>query len=382
MVTTSISTTVSEVHTTVNDSQSVLMDTQSGVQSLQASMSSLALSLAPTQASVGSIDRRLESLTTTNETLARDFQSVNSHIGHMSEDMRNALSTIQIMAATIYGAVRLNNQEIHQLHNLLVQSSSRQSTTAEDGKQKLNDLMACFLNNKSDTPANVYQQQLLMGRLMSKPGDLKDACNADEVIMKQTDAQPRVPLSEDHHCKCHSRTTKQSTKSFGYFYSIKKVTTEHQHLPGCYFGAFDRITTTYVRGITYTGLQWLLARSLELSMSWTTGAGGSSISPSITVRPVVDENKSPVFRVINIVSSNLEFAIKALDPNTRNYHIIEVLEHSVEAILEIYRGNKCSFYDVNQNGESALSKWLTVSVFFLKSQDMTFFYHGLLHSPF
>ncbi|KAI0151112.1 hypothetical protein BJ166DRAFT_535187 [Pestalotiopsis sp. NC0098] len=328
MATTSMSSIVSKVHTAVSNSQSVLIDTQSSVRLLETSIGLMTQTIAPTQASMMSIEGKVDSVPT-NESLEKHVMSLGANIGDASKGIHKALSDVPISTATIL---------------------------AEVLDQKIAEL-ASRLPKESDAPANVNQQQLVMGRLMSKPSNLKDACDVDNLMKNIETRRSRL------RCDCHSKTvTQRSTKKSGDFYSTKKVTTIQQHLPGCDFEALDRKTITHVRRITYTGLHWLLARSVELSISWTTGAGGSSISPSIALQPVIDEKKSPVFRLINLVSANLEYAMRAFDPRYRNCYAIELLDHSVEAIVRIYRGKKCSVYDVNQYGESALAKWLALLI--------------------
>lgn len=328
---------MSGVHTTVGNSQAILMDTRSSIRSLENSMSSMALSLAPTQASIGSIEGKLDSLMT-SESLEMKFRSLDANMGHVSEEMHEALRTVPVSTATILTAVI---------------------------DQKLVEMMS-HLSTESSAPTNINQGQLVMGRLLSKPRDLKDACDLTSASVAHTPQSVRLFQQTHRSCDCHTRTVKyHEAKKFGDFFAIKKGTTQRQHLPGCEFEADDYGSTAHVRAIGYTGLRWILSRSVELSMSWTSGAGGSSISPSITLRPMVDETRSPPFCIVNIVSDCAESYIWSLYAKENNIlsFFDKILDHSVRAILRTYRGSRCSFYDVNQYGESVLFKWINVGIY-------------------
>lgn len=323
------------------------MDTRSGIRSLENSMSSMSLSLAPTQASIVSIEGKLDSLIT-DKSLERSLQSLNANVGHVSEEMHKALSTVPMSTATIM---------------------------AEVFDRKLAEMMS-HLSTESNAPTNINQGQLVMGRLLSKPRDLKDACDLTSTSVAHTPRPGHLFQQTHRSCDCHTRTVKyHEAKKFGDFFSIKKGTIQRQHRPGCEFEADGYGSTAHVRAIAYTGLRWILSRSVELSMSWTSGAGGSSISPSITLRPMVDETRSPAFRIINTVSDWFKYNMYLLHSEYRVSFWDQTLDHSVRAILRTYRGSRCSFYDVNQKGESVLFKWMRVSIYgFLFSFSFLFFW--------
>lgn len=337
-----MSTTISDVHTTVGNSQSILVETRSSVQSLESSMSSMALDLVPTQASIVSIEGKLDSLMM-NESLEMHLRSLDANVGHMSEEMQQALKAVPRSTATLLTEVM---------------------------DQKLAEMIS-RLSTESNTPRNINQGQLVMGRLLSKPSELKDACDLNSALVAHPPRKGPFPQRTHRSCDCHTRTVKyHQAKKFGDFFSVKKGTIQRQHLPGCELEAYDRDSTMHVRGIAYTGLRWILSRSVELSISWTSGAGGSSISPSMTLRPMVDETQSPAFRIINLLSNKLVYVRGKYSDQHMLKHMDQILDHSANAILRSYRGNRCSFYDVNQHGESVLYKWMTVSIHALSSVFM------------
>ncbi|KAI1867034.1 hypothetical protein JX265_007610 [Neoarthrinium moseri] len=191
--------------------------------------------------------------------------------------------------------------------------------------------------------------QLALGRLLSKPSDLRYACD----IYQQTTAPPHGAVTRRRHsrqfygpsmigtetlCDCQLKMFKQQRcTTIGNFHLIRKATTRQRHVPGCEFEASDALVTEQVRQISYTGFRSLLSVALELSISWRSGAGGSSIAPTITFRPMVDETKSPVFQIINLLGNSDTWPILISKGMTDD--IEHVLELATGAILRVSRAS-------------------------------------------
>ncbi|KAK6081601.1 hypothetical protein SCUP515_02848 [Seiridium cupressi] len=119
--------------------------------------------------------------------------------------------------------------------------------------------------------------------------------------------------------------------------------------------------------VSYTGFRRILSTSLELSMSYTSGAGGFSIGPTLMFRAMVDEADSPIFRLINLMVNNFGDLINGSNPDDwkvgeeigkRVLVVEQLVYHSVGAILKLYQRSRRSRYDVNQHGESPLHRWI------------------------
>ncbi|KAI1854522.1 hypothetical protein JX266_000640 [Neoarthrinium moseri] len=188
--------------------------------------------------------------------------------------------------------------------------------------------------------------QLALGRLLSKPSDLRDACD----IYQRTTTPAYGAVTRPRHsqqsygsstigtrtlCDCQLKMFKQQQcTTIGNFHLIRKATTRQRHVPGCEFEASVALVTEQVRQISYTGFRGLLSVALELSISWRSGAGGSSIAPTITFRPMVDETKSPVFQIIKLLS-NYSYFWRHLFWRGMNDDVEHVLELATDAILRL-----------------------------------------------
>ncbi|ETS81622.1 hypothetical protein PFICI_06624 [Pestalotiopsis fici W106-1] len=349
-------TAISDIRATVDNSQLLVTNLQSGIGTLETSMNSMALSLAPTQASIGSMEGRLNLLTTegrnNNENLERNFHTVHTSMSHLSDDVGRAMSTVQMSTGQVHGAVLQQSQDIRQLQDV-VSKSIVQPTTIAMAVEAVMEKKFAELTHGSSAPTNLSQPQLILGRLLSKPSELRDAHDVDRMVSITRRQREASIFTAHRSCSCYLKPgTQHQVEKFGDFYMVRKTKTQPQHLPDCDFWAYNSKSTTHERTLSYTGFRKLLSVSLELSLSWTSGAGGLSISPNITLRPMVDETRSPAFRLIDLMRESYFY----IDCSDIEFEYI--LDRSMNAILKLYRTKECSPYDVNFRGESVLHKWI------------------------
>jgi hypothetical protein len=349
------------------------MGLQSGIESLESSMESMATSLYPTQASLESMEGKLDLLLTEGRTenghLEANFQAVHTNVGHVSHKMQQTMSMVQISTGTLHEEIQQQSMEIRKLQDLmsraLSQPAARNMGMIEaTGAMNRKMITLSQLPDGIGAPVNTSQPALVLGRLLSKPSELKDAHEFNHGAASHANHKSEVARSTARQiCPCQSRTiTQHQVKKFGDFYTSRKTTARSTHLPSCEFQAYDFHVTTNTTTMSYTGFRKLLSLSLELSFSWTSGAGGLSISPNITLRPMVDETKSSVFRLITLLEVNAHELIQMTCVETKYFTLEKFLNDSVDSILKLYRSKTCSPYDVNHRGESVLHKWVDVGV--------------------
>ncbi|CVK98990.1 uncharacterized protein FPRN_03919 [Fusarium proliferatum] len=102
-------------------------------------------------------------------------------------------------------------------------------------------------------------------------------------------------------CSCRARRLRtRKTLRFGPLHFIDETTTDLAHYKDCEFSFVD---TKYSRNRTLriSSIVRLVNKALELTLRTTGGAGGFGISPSFTYFAEVDENRSPAFRVLNLL---------------------------------------------------------------------------------
>lgn len=199
------------------------------------------------------------------------------------------------------------------------------------------------------------------GRLLAKPGVLKDICDATGTLTSPRGFGPSI----NHHatrfsdavsiytggsfsCLCrHRRRLRTKNVVWGSFVLSSEVTTE-QHLPGCPATQVMIGTDGSQKvGVTYTGLRRLLKSAVQLSFEMSWGAGAWSLSPSFTYYPSVDSRTEPAFRILSMLWDMwLPLGL------ARNAAWEKVTISATSAISRLFRANKTSPWAVDENNQS------------------------------
>ncbi|KAJ4040599.1 hypothetical protein NW756_010981 [Fusarium oxysporum] len=105
-------------------------------------------------------------------------------------------------------------------------------------------------------------------------------------------------------CPCRARRLRtRKTLRFGPLYLVDETTTDISHYKDCEFGFVDP-KYSRSRTLRLSSIVRVINKAVELTLRTTGGAGGFSISPSFTYFAEVDENRSPAFRVFDILMRN------------------------------------------------------------------------------
>lgn len=146
-------------------------------------------------------------------------------------------------------------------------------------------------------------------------------------------------------CTCRPRTTrKRSSRTHGKWFpretwSVALYTTHSTHHRSC--PTF--LESSNAMGFRFSYCGYLLARTLEASVSFTRGAGGFSISPTVSFSALVPSN-SPVFRLLEINFSG--------KPSV--HEMSRSFDERIGQILHLFETRAASPYDEDQDGNTLL----------------------------
>lgn len=384
----SIDTSVCEVAQKVNHSHAAILGIESKTESLETSLSSMATSLIPINNTSSSMKNSLDAfMARTNTALADVHEPLRVALPELRDGMTNVSQQLHIVEdgvevarTSMLSGFQGSHQKMDELINMVSRSTaqSAESVSLINGdfarvQRQLSEIGRILGANETSPTFN--SSSVALTRLASKPSVFKDAYDNFQLITadqagrstsfeQQTHRQHSdLVLGSQRSCYCQKTTVaQQQAIKFGDFYWIKKTTASQRHLPGCAFALHSTIVTEDTRRTIYTGLRGLLSVALELSISWRSGAGGFSISPNITIRPMVDEAKSPVFRVMTLMSMSAHRSRgkSSRTEEERGMLTGQVLRHAAATIIKLYHTNMCSVYDVNTYGESALHEWTRI----------------------
>lgn len=137
-------------------------------------------------------------------------------------------------------------------------------------------------------------------QLAAAPSFLRDAC--DTMSQKELVVRPRSDIPRP--CQCRERRIKSMQRSkWGYFSVFQESLLVRKHFPGCALAKYNPEESSRAFGITLSSLPIaLFGKAVDLSYRMSYGAGGSSISPLMTLYTMVNERGSPAFRALNCLA--------------------------------------------------------------------------------
>ncbi|KAK5635392.1 hypothetical protein RRF57_011104 [Xylaria bambusicola] len=305
-----------------------------------------------------------KSLDSISETLLRHEVKLTSKLQEAQNELRENIGDVPNQSGSLISIMNTLGSTQTERRGL----SPELFTNASRAVQILNDLSE---KKESDTPQLLHAsaEQRALYRLISSPAQLEEllALYQSNDGMKYQFTIEEGKKNPEHLASnildqnkytptCICRRQHESSRSYRRLGSLSfnMVRSIHwKHLPECRFSRSEVISKSDSIRLTYSGLQWLLSKAVELSISLGTGSGGLSISPTITLRPVVNENEAPVFQSLGLLLS--------FTWNKRPKHEVEKFTEMVaNRILRQYISRKSSPYEVNSRGESALHIWVDI----------------------
>ncbi|KAI0799046.1 hypothetical protein GGR55DRAFT_692968 [Xylaria sp. FL0064] len=348
-------------------------------------LSSLSTSSADNLATSSSIKTSLhtfiphveETLLKINSSLSANFPNIEQHFASISTTIsrqeENITRRIQEVQAEVQAGRRGDANQGSSI------ASAEGSKTLLGGLDLLNrmnglsDIVNDLAEKKDSDPpllANATAEQRALYRLITSPAQLEKICTfyreGDGVEHEFTITQRNEPKirhnSRPGYLMGHSFATsgymsscicQQHRESIRQHASL----TCQKHLPECRFAKSEVPSNSKSIRFSYSGLRWLLSKAVDISVSLSTGAGGFSISPNITIRPTVDETQAPIFQSLEFLCESIEYYFK-WDPRPNASMMLKLLEVVVHRIMQQYMSRKRSPHEVNSRGQSVLHRWI------------------------
>lgn len=178
-------------------------------------------------------------------------------------------------------------------------------------------------------------------------------------------------------CICHiSRRTRRSTvrvrgTQWRFFH---ESTTTDDHMSSCHLSEWTVCDRQQSYGIIYHGLIPFLNRAIGLSFSSNYGAGGYSLSPSITYYPSVDRKVAPAFQLVSLLwkgYNNDAYADAKLGSRGERSAWLASWNHLAQSIykkiVQLFREGKASPRDVDSRNMSLIHSVIEMVCCFLSS---------------
>ena len=152
------------------------------------------------------------------------------------------------------------------------------------------------------------------------------------------------------YCSCSTLIRERTaTCSIGSVKVFQTSTESCKHSMSCPFYIGTEATTTIGLKTTYYGK--LLAKTVRATISFTTGAGGLSISPCLKLRATVSAS-STAFQILDPLDLNTRFRRARL---CQTNEVGKYFEGPLQQLYELFQDNVASPTDVDEYGATLIT---------------------------
>ncbi|KAK4224141.1 hypothetical protein QBC38DRAFT_25931 [Podospora fimiseda] len=186
--------------------------------------------------------------------------------------------------------------------------------------------------------------KLITGRLVSKPGALKEICDAADMrkdLKISGQSTTSLVVSKNHYneqfqaimssfgasascfCRPRQRLEQKVPAHNSLFSFFVETAIMEQHLPGCSAGRANSKEQRKEYVLVYNGLRRVLNSAIRISFAMHTGAGAWSITPTFKYYPTVDPNDAPAFRIMKFISDVVNWRPRTWEDDDYERRVIE-----------------------------------------------------------
>lgn len=290
-----------------------------------------------------------------SETLRQENLSGRHAIGRVEDSVtslsgrfdQGVISLQESIAATSTSSVSVLRADSAENQAMVL----RELAVTQSGISDLSDTI-----KRVDMTLSALASREELGRMVAKPSQLRELCDSMQWTPKGAFQDLRRDPCENlarRKCICQKRLRKNSKTAlaWGPWRAFAETSTTHHHFPDCvyHFQSADSVSTRWV--VAFNGLHRVINRAVELSFSYSFGAGGCSLSPGFTYYPSIDGKRDPAFRIISL----MDVFLKSDPPN--RWLETDFLESAIESIILLYRHGKASPKALDQHGRSILHSY-------------------------
>lgn len=182
--------------------------------------------------------------------------------------------------------------------------------------------------------------------------DRMPAMTARDRIMQ--DSRKARSTKQRSFCSCSTIIRERGTSySMGGVRLFKSSMESSKHSASCPLYIGTEATTTIELKMTYYGR--LLANTVRATISFTTGAGGISISPCLRLRALVPKS-SPAFQLLDRKALSARFGWTSPTNEPCKY-----FESALQQLYELFQARVASPTDISEDGETLITVSKSVS---------------------
>ncbi|KAF5690428.1 hypothetical protein FCIRC_881 [Fusarium circinatum] len=293
------------------------------------------------------IQKLEEILSRTNSALQTVLQVFQLNMGHTTT---SALNNMHQAVVNLNATWERNTTALDEIYKTSQLHDEKLTTIQQDVRELLiltrdSDDSKLLLKSMAQQVSDLTSRTCVAVNLLQNP-----VSHAFIPNIETTSYQGGGSLTFNAFCSCHTQRVWYSQRYWGPLLLEAEVRSRDHHAPECPMSklpASTRRTKRVLSLLIPTG-QLLWGRASKVSLSFTTGAGILGLGQKLTWVATVDEDSSPVFRMVRTISSYEHLQRK--DTHT-------LLASCFRRLVWCYANYHASVTDVNEDGDTVL-EWL------------------------
>ncbi|MCJ1467990.1 hypothetical protein MMC07_006616 [Pseudocyphellaria aurata] len=300
-----------------------------------------------TDGEVRDIQRRLDTIDVDSRRAMTAIPDISQQMDKMTVNAENITSNLENISERVETTIAHKLDEYGRQNFGIIQRLEESLLHRNAQLEKINLVIKNLQMSLIQKPG-LFQSVYDESSHLESPTDLSSYKKKD---LLEHDSSPASFKTAAQRCTCQPRIIrKNSSRTHGKWFpreswNVAFYTANSTHRKGCP----TLLDSSHTIGLRFSYCGYLLARTLQASMSFTRGAGGFSISPTMSFSALVPSD-SPVFRLLDFTFSS----------KTSVQDMSRCFDLRIHQIVHLYETRAASPYDVDQDGNTMLHKACTL----------------------
>ncbi|TEA22119.1 hypothetical protein C8034_v006338 [Colletotrichum sidae] len=258
----------------------------------------------------------------THAGLAKDVSTISSQLRTFLPQARRQMDESLIVMSEV---------QRHATDGLSTLSDIR--IMAESSAAGINEVREMFQALRSSNPQDLCQ------KLVSKPEALQmvswnaDFADHPDIVRPSAFGGFKSVAMDGFKCHCHLRRSAKTTqRQFGPGFLQHRIASNEAHRTDCVYARFNDASSTWTLGLSARAFRVAISTAISVTMSSMSGAGGLSISPSLTLFTV--REASPAMDLLYLNQQLLD-KLGITSETVLDYHVYGVIKALKELRIAI-----------------------------------------------
>ncbi|ETS76203.1 hypothetical protein PFICI_11590 [Pestalotiopsis fici W106-1] len=305
--------------------------------------------LVAIESSSQNISSKLHQINSRVEAIQEPSMRISTHLPVLQDSVDSVAHRVEYQSGLILDRIQKGSQNVQEgIHQSMEIQFKQQQEEFEKRFGQLFKMLQRPDPNVSVAPSTLQE----LCDSVQTPKQRRDRDLPEDTIHSNSRAVTR--MSQDilqrtsvtgRECICHRSWRAATGKStqMGHVYFSSAFATQ-RHWPSCPQSQWAPTQSRKTWGVKYTGLTRILKAAVDISFSYTFGAGGFSICPNFTYYPTVNDETDCAFQVLEVLYS--------ASWRTNREKMELLMASCIKKLVKIFDGKKALPWSVNDRNES------------------------------